>query len=313
MAMAIDPICKMAVDIKTAKFVSSLGGKKTYFCSKHCKETFERQFAEKKSGMKKKALPIFSQAKSHAEHGENSEARPMHVNFSAEAGNGKAIFAISGMHCANCANTIEKAVRKVSGVYNANVNFASEKALVEFDPKNVSGSQIADAINATGYRVIDADVQLPAAHAHSSHDVSLEKKGAEFDLHAHAHAVEEKQMLFKLKIGAVLGALVMLGSFPEIFSFVPQVLQDQRILMILTIPIEFWVGKTFFEGYLEIPGGSRTVFTLKYEIPNLFSDGIYNLTVQKQLGESSIDFTVSTQKDNARVELLKDVEIQLEI
>jgi len=36
-------------------------------------------------------------------------------------------FPIKGMHCASCANTIEKALKKVNGVINASVNYATEK------------------------------------------------------------------------------------------------------------------------------------------------------------------------------------------
>jgi len=39
--MAIDPICKMDVDEKSAKWVSEYKGKKYYFCAPGCKKTFE--------------------------------------------------------------------------------------------------------------------------------------------------------------------------------------------------------------------------------------------------------------------------------
>ena len=39
--MAIDPICKMDVDEKTAKWVSEYNGKKYYFCAPGCKKTFD--------------------------------------------------------------------------------------------------------------------------------------------------------------------------------------------------------------------------------------------------------------------------------
>ena len=38
--MAIDPICKMTVDEKTAKFTSEFKGKKYYFCAPGCKKAF---------------------------------------------------------------------------------------------------------------------------------------------------------------------------------------------------------------------------------------------------------------------------------
>jgi YHS domain-containing protein len=40
--MAIDPICKMKVDEKTAKLKSDYEGKTYYFCSQSCKTTFDK-------------------------------------------------------------------------------------------------------------------------------------------------------------------------------------------------------------------------------------------------------------------------------
>lgn len=39
--MAIDPICKMKVDEKTAKYTSEHGEKKFYFCNVSCKQKFD--------------------------------------------------------------------------------------------------------------------------------------------------------------------------------------------------------------------------------------------------------------------------------
>jgi YHS domain-containing protein len=39
--MAIDPVCKMKVDEKTAKFKSEHGGKTYYFCASGCKKEFD--------------------------------------------------------------------------------------------------------------------------------------------------------------------------------------------------------------------------------------------------------------------------------
>ncbi len=39
--MAVDPICKMEVDEKTAKFKSEYKGKTYYFCAPGCKKEFE--------------------------------------------------------------------------------------------------------------------------------------------------------------------------------------------------------------------------------------------------------------------------------
>jgi YHS domain-containing protein len=44
--MAIDPICKMNVDEKTAKWTSDYQGKKYYFCAPGCKRTFDKDPAK---------------------------------------------------------------------------------------------------------------------------------------------------------------------------------------------------------------------------------------------------------------------------
>ena len=45
---------------------------------------------------------------------------------------------ITGMTCASCVARNEKALRKVEGVDDASVNFATEKATIAFDPEAVS-------------------------------------------------------------------------------------------------------------------------------------------------------------------------------
>ena len=40
---------------------------------------------------------------------------------------------IQGMTCASCAKTVEKATKKLEGVFDANVNFATEKLNISFD------------------------------------------------------------------------------------------------------------------------------------------------------------------------------------
>ncbi|MBI4439050.1 heavy metal translocating P-type ATPase [Candidatus Woesearchaeota archaeon] len=63
----------------------------------------------------------------------------------------KAVLSIKGMDCASCAVTIEKALKKEKGVKSANVNFASGKALVEFDGKSTSEQAIVTAVRKVGY------------------------------------------------------------------------------------------------------------------------------------------------------------------
>ncbi|HEX3011655.1 MAG TPA: heavy metal translocating P-type ATPase [Syntrophomonadaceae bacterium] len=61
---------------------------------------------------------------------------------------------ISGMSCAACAARIEKGLNKLEGVNTANVNFAVEKATVEFDDNIVTSDQLEQTIQKLGYGVI---------------------------------------------------------------------------------------------------------------------------------------------------------------
>lgn len=68
---------------------------------------------------------------------------------------------IAGMTCANCANTVERVLRKTPGVAEASVNFAAERAAVTFDPAQVSPSQLVERVRAAGYDVPLAHATLP--------------------------------------------------------------------------------------------------------------------------------------------------------
>jgi len=60
---------------------------------------------------------------------------------------------VSGMTCTTCAATVEKALADTKGVEQASVNFASEKASIDYDPEKVDFSKIRDAVTGSGYGI----------------------------------------------------------------------------------------------------------------------------------------------------------------
>ncbi|MEO8631780.1 MAG: heavy metal-associated domain-containing protein, partial [Chloroflexota bacterium] len=62
-------------------------------------------------------------------------------------------FGVTGMTCASCVRRIEKALAKVEGVQEANVNLATEKARVVFDPAKAGPEQLQKAVEKAGYGV----------------------------------------------------------------------------------------------------------------------------------------------------------------
>ena len=65
------------------------------------------------------------------------------------------------MTCANCAANIERVVKKMDGVAEANVNFAAESAAVSFNPHQLQLQDVVDKINKTGFGVTTAKVEMP--------------------------------------------------------------------------------------------------------------------------------------------------------
>ncbi|MEI5889985.1 heavy metal translocating P-type ATPase [Bacillus luti] len=61
---------------------------------------------------------------------------------------------ISGMTCAACANRIEKGLKKVEGVHDANVNFALEKTKIMYDPAKTNPQQFKEKVESLGYGIV---------------------------------------------------------------------------------------------------------------------------------------------------------------
>jgi Cu+-exporting ATPase len=115
----------------------------------------------------------------------------------------KTILKISGMHCASCAANIEHALSKENGIISTSVNYATEKAYLEFDPQVSSVARIQKVIKDTGYTVDELTIAGTMAGEHDHHkDASLEEM-----------AGLKKRFIYSLILGlpviyAVMGGLV---------------------------------------------------------------------------------------------------------
>jgi len=68
---------------------------------------------------------------------------------------------VTGMTCANCALNIERGIKKLSGITEANVNFATEQASVSFDSDEIQIQDVVEKIHDAGYGVPKATVEFP--------------------------------------------------------------------------------------------------------------------------------------------------------
>jgi P-type Cu+ transporter len=65
----------------------------------------------------------------------------------------KKTYKIEGMHCNSCATSVELALEDKEGVRKVEVDFASEKAEVDFDENEISDKEIKAEITKLGYKI----------------------------------------------------------------------------------------------------------------------------------------------------------------
>ncbi len=93
----------------------------------------------------------------------------------------KAVIPVKGMTCVNCAAAIQKDISKLVGVKSANVNYANEKAVVEFDPSSVGLDKFISSINELGYQAVTETVTIPVIDLDVSRVQELEKIATTID------------------------------------------------------------------------------------------------------------------------------------
>ena len=141
----------------------------------------------------------------------------------------KIMIPISGMHCASCAQKIESTLKKLEGIIKANVNFATEKATVEFNENLINENKINNAIEKLGYKVIKVDNKTV---------VDKEKEVKEKEIKTLKHL-----FLFSL----LLSTPIFLISMPFEWLNI-EIPYKNIILLVLATPVQFIVGYRFYKG-----------------------------------------------------------------
>ena len=110
---------------------------------------------------------------------------------------------ITGMTCTNCANTVEGALREAAGVVYASVNFAAEKAHVEYVSGFGARAPIVAAVRNAGYDVIGGDAAQPAAGEEPDSADAPEIAEIGEDSEAAARAAAVRREYRRLLVGVV--------------------------------------------------------------------------------------------------------------
>lgn len=151
-----------------------------------------------------------------------------------------------GMTCAACALKIEKTLNKLPGVSTASVNFAMETAHVEYNPVEVSVSDMQKRVEKLGYKAVPKQEQGDPAEQRQQ-DLSKQKR--------------------KLLISAIL-SFPLLWAMVSHFSFtswiwLPDLFMNPWFQLILATPVQFYIGKQFYIGaYKALRNGSANMDVL---------------------------------------------------
>ncbi len=136
---------------------------------------------------------------------------------------------IGGMDCASCANNIERRLKKLPGINTANVNYATEKAVIDYDEAKVSINDFKKTIEGLGYRPMIADETPKASkkapktedamHGHDSwmhHEMSGTSASSDREKEEREREVRELQT--RLKYSTLLTIPVLLLALPEMLK-----------------------------------------------------------------------------------------------
>jgi Cu+-exporting ATPase len=133
---------------------------------------------------------------------------------------------IKGMHCGGCAATVQRALQRVPGVRDANVNFAVETATIQFDPHQVSVADFIAAVKDAGY-----DAEIP------SDDATPDAADAERD-------AEIRSLTVRAVVCAALAVVVFaLSNLQHLFHHRSVTVAAQ---IALATPVQFWGAAPFY-------------------------------------------------------------------
>ncbi len=154
----------------------------------------------------------------------------------------KKTFPIKGMHCASCVGVIEKSLKRTTGVTDAVVNLATEKATVSYDSDECGEDQIATAVSNVGYKI------------------AADSDGVTEDHEKIEKAKELKTLKMKVGASLFLGTLILWGSFPGLMETAPEFLKSFWVQLLLATPVQFWAGWDFYRA---------TIPALKHRTANM--------------------------------------------
>src|SRR6266545_1945882 len=171
-------------------------------------------------------------------------------------------FPVTGMTCASCVRRIEKALGRGDGVAEANVNLATERATVVYEPSVATPAQLQAAIEKAGYGVRELPAPPLAQPPAKTGDIGLPIAGQvrdipvaqplapgrpEADSTEDAHDLGRQREIDELKrkwmVSLAAGLLMMALSFIPLN--VPMDVIAPVLLIVATL-VQFWAGAPIY-------------------------------------------------------------------
>ncbi|MBI5659672.1 MAG: copper-translocating P-type ATPase [Nitrosomonadales bacterium] len=152
---------------------------------------------------------------------------------------------ISGMTCAACAARIEKVLNRMPEV-SAQINFATEKARIDFNPQSATLAALIAAVRRAGY------------DAHPARDFAAEKLER-----AAAYRRERTQFVLALLLTAPLLLEMGLMLFARLSHSHDGAMLPIWLQWLLATPVQFWAGRRFYVGaWHSLRGGGANMDVL---------------------------------------------------
>lgn len=163
------------------------------------------------------------------------------------------LYRIEGMHCASCAVLINKILEKQKGVISVNANFGSERLVVEFDPGQITEEKIKELVKNLGYTLISEEEK-------TEEEIKKEREKRIKSLRNRTIV----SFLFASPIIVYYMAVHMFNlKHVHALIFGNYFLDLNWIYLLMTIPIQFWVGAIFYKSsWTAFRVGSTSMDTL---------------------------------------------------
>lgn len=174
-----------------------------------------------------------------------------------EVENKEVIIPIGGMTCASCVKAVERAVKKIDGVENIQVNLATEKASISYKAEKVKLYEIKGAIEKAGFKVLEMEKKQSVDEDKIRKEKEMNTLLVKFIISA-IFAVP----LFYIAMGTMIPPPIGPLPVPEIINPNVNPLNFALVQLFLTIPIIIAGNKFFYKGVKSMVAKAPTMDSL---------------------------------------------------